>query len=59
MVNANQDNKVNISSSQLAGTYIGKVKSKQGTAMPATEDSVHKFYVLSRISENTILILNK
>ena len=44
---------------QYCTPYIGKLKSKQGTAIPATTDSVHKFYVLSRISDNTILILNK
>lgn len=39
--------------------YVGKIKQHQGTAIPATDTSVHKFYVLERISENTILILNK
>lgn len=39
--------------------YTGKVKTIWGTAVPATEDSQKKFYVISRLSNKTILILNK
>lgn len=39
--------------------YVGKIKDLMGTAVPVVESSVHTFYVLERISENTILILNK
>jgi hypothetical protein len=39
--------------------YTGKVKPRQGTAIPATEDAKQKFYVLERVSEKTIMILNK
>ena len=40
--------------------YTGKLKEFQGSAVPAPEKTKQKkFYVLSRISEKTILILNK
>lgn len=39
--------------------YTGKLKKKFGTAVPATEKAKNKFYVIDRLSENTILILNK
>lgn len=39
--------------------YIGKIKEKQGTAIPAKSTDNNKFYVLGRISENAILIINK
>lgn len=39
--------------------YNGKVKLLWGTAVPATETSDKKFYVISRLSEKTILVLNK
>ena len=44
---------------QYCTPYTGKLKGKQGSAIPATEDSKHKFYVLERISDTTILIVNK
>lgn len=39
--------------------YVGKTTSKQGIAVPATDNSIHKFYVLERLTQDTILILNK
>ena len=39
--------------------YFGKLKIKQGTAVPASEEDKTKYYVLNRISQRTILILNK
>lgn len=39
--------------------YVGKIKAKWGTAIPAKETDVHKFYVLERINEKCIMILNK
>lgn len=39
--------------------YTGKLKERFGTAVPATEKSKNKFYVLERLSSNTILIINK
>ena len=41
--------------------YSGKLKEKFGTAIPYNEKKSKnkKFYVLDRLSENTILILNK
>ena len=40
--------------------YSGKLKELQGSAIPAPADtSQHKFYVLARLSEKTILVLNK
>lgn len=39
--------------------YNGKILKNMGIAVPATEDAKYKFYVISRISENAILILNK
>lgn len=44
---------------QYCTPYTGKMKKKFGTAVPATEKSKNKFYVLERLSDNTILILNK
>lgn len=44
---------------EYCAPYVGKLKDLMGTAVPAVESNVHKFYVLERISENTILILNK
>ena len=39
--------------------YTGKMKERYGTAVPATEKSKNKYYVLERLSENTILIYFK
>lgn len=39
--------------------YVGTDENLLGTAVPATENAKHKYYVLGRISDNTILILNK
>ena len=39
--------------------YTGKIKNLRGTVIPAQEDSKHKYYVLERLSDKTILILNK
>ena len=39
--------------------YTGKVKTLRGTVVPAQADSKHKYYVLERLSEKTILVLNK
>lgn len=39
--------------------YKGKDKNKIGTAIPATTKSIVKYYVLKRISDKSILILNK
>ena len=40
--------------------YTGKMKELQGSAIPAPEKTKQqKFYVLGRVSEKTILILNK
>lgn len=39
--------------------YTGKIKELQGSAVPATADVKNKFYVLGRLSEKTILVLNK
>lgn len=40
--------------------YSGKIKDLYGTAIPFTKDSKNKkFYVIDRLSDNTILILNK
>lgn len=40
--------------------YTGKMKELQGSAIPAPEKTkMQKFYVISRVSEKTILILNK
>lgn len=40
--------------------YAGKMKELQGSAIPAPEKTKQqKFYVLGRVSEKTILILNK
>ena len=40
-------------------TYKGKLKEKFGMAVPATEKSKNKWYVLERLSEKTILIFFK
>jgi hypothetical protein len=39
--------------------YVGRLKGKRGTVIPASEDSKNKFYILERVSENSILIVNK
>ena len=39
--------------------YEGKIKELQGSAVPAKENDINKFYVIERVSEKTILILNK
>lgn len=39
--------------------YIGKIKEDFGMAVPATEKSKNKYYVLERLSDSTILILYK
>lgn len=47
----------------VAGSWCTLIKTDDaeriGTAVPATENSVVKYYVLRRVSEKTILILNK
>ena len=44
---------------QYCTPYNGKIKEDFGIAVPATEKSVNKYYVLERLSENTILIFYK
>ena len=46
---------------EFCTVYSGKLKEKFGTAVPYNEKKSKnkKFYVLDRLSENTILILNK
>lgn len=39
--------------------YTGKVKANYGIAVPADEKSINKYYVIERLSENTVLILFK
>lgn len=39
--------------------YSGKILKYIGTAVPASKDDKYKFYVIGRVSENSILILNK
>lgn len=39
--------------------YVGEDTTLFGTAVPATTESKNKFYVLERISDKTILVLNK
>lgn len=39
--------------------YTGKLKEDFGIAVPADKNSVNKYYVLQRLSENTILIFFK
>lgn len=39
--------------------YIGNVKARHGTAVPAKDTDTLKFLVLDRVSKNTILVLNK
>lgn len=43
---------------QYCQPYTGKLKKELGTAIPY-EDGDHKYYVMERLSEKTILILNK
>lgn len=45
---------------QYCQPYVGHLKEFFGTAVPAVEDSnLQKYYVLARLSEKTILVLNK
>lgn len=45
---------------QYCQPYIGHLKEFFGTAVPAVEDSnLQKYYVLARLSEKSILVLNK
>lgn len=44
---------------QYCTLYTGKMKQKLGTVKPATDKSEVKFYVLKRLTQKTILILNK
>lgn len=44
---------------QYCQPYTGKLIKNFGTAVPATDENVKKYYVLERLSQNTILILNK
>lgn len=44
---------------QWCAPYEGKIKELQGSAVPAKDNDTRKFYVLERVSEKTILILNK
>jgi len=45
---------------EFCTVYSGKLKEFYGTAIPATDKCKNKkFYVLERLSDNTILILNK
>lgn len=39
--------------------YVGKIKDQYGFAVPATETDTNKYYVMGRISNNAILIVNK
>lgn len=39
--------------------YTGKLKEKFGTAIPATEKSKNKYYVIDRLSDSSILIYFK
>jgi len=39
--------------------YVGKMKEDFGKAVPATENAKNKYYVLERLSDNTVLILYK
>lgn len=39
--------------------YSGKIKELQGSAVPAKDTDKTRFYVLERVSEKTVLILNK
>lgn len=39
--------------------YNGKILKNLGTAVPASANDKHKFYVIARLSKNSILILNK
>lgn len=44
---------------KLCKPYTGKQKAKHGIAIPANDDDKNTFYVLERLTENTILIINK
>jgi len=44
---------------QYCKPYTGKIKALQGTAIPATNKDENSFYVIDRLSEKTILVLNK
>ena len=45
---------------EFCTVYSGKIKDLYGTAVPATNSTkTQKFYVIDRLSNNTILILNK
>ncbi len=45
---------------EFCEAYTGKLKELQGIAVPSTNTSKNKkFYVLERLSNNTVLILNK
>jgi len=39
--------------------YTGKIKEKQGIAIPASDKDTNKYYVLARLSDSTILIYFK
>lgn len=39
--------------------YVGRMKENWGSAVPGTKDDPNSFYVLRRMSKNTIIILNK
>lgn len=44
---------------QYCTPYTGKIKDMYGKAVPAEENSKNKFYVLARLTNNAIMILNK
>ena len=45
---------------QFCTVYNGKIKELFGTAIPYNDKNINKkFYVLERLTENTVLILNK
>jgi hypothetical protein len=44
---------------QYCTPYTGRIVKYMGTAVPSTDVNEQRFYVLERISKNTILILNK
>ena len=39
--------------------YFGKIKELQGSAVPALDSDTNRYYVISRVSDKTILVLNK
>ena len=39
--------------------YVGKLKDQYGFAVPAKDTDTNKYYVMGRISDNAILIVNK